>query len=899
MESNVHTYQLTQKNKVYILTTSVVGNDIKISVKNKSDSQGFTRVFTIETWKKIGAVFESIQSALDAIQWIDKTLKVHKVKVVEVGSMVKLVFFIIENRTKHLVEIPLSESAQINTTVGTTSTSLSSQSVVNTNVDTSSFTTGKVIGTNKDTTTFNTGDLISSKADTTSYNAGAIMGTQSQFLQQGAATTTTTTTTTTEVNFSREIGLDPSKIVKQTVNENTQEIINSIEEEKKLRLSQVGKITTQPSTSGAFQEVSQFQTTDYKIPEPTTNIATDSVNLNQFTSTTSVALDLPQQYTPTTETQDFNTQGFSSSQTNYQEYQASTTPAVNTQYTETNTQISNIETTPAFRKITTETTTSGDFQEASQFQTTDYKIPEPTTNIATDSVNLNQFTSTTSGALDLPQQYTPTTETQDFNTQGFSSSQTNYQEYQASTTPAVNTQYTETNTQISNVQATAPVTPNYGSLPYITPVDEETPIVNTEIKAESNPVDINLQNFNKNYNNEINYEQYQTTTSTTTNTQFDNQNKIQDDRLIKLEGDTNTLKNEHQEIQSKLSNLFTQVNSYKSQLESMERENNSRELSNLRAENAAMKQQLSELNSLRNEAAQVQILRNQVAEIDPLRRKAAQLDSLRGQLNELNMLKAKVAELSGMEGQLRELNNLKAQIHQMNLAQQNVQYDEKEMLKRKLQELENLKTQYEQEIRTLKGNKTTVTQESSGLEKTQHLFEEKTQQISVKGDIIHNTEELEFITRKINKSNKKIILNLLYKASVDSDKAKAFHEKCDMAQSSLVLVETDKGKRFGGFTTCSWAGECEEKKDEDAFVFSLDKMMIYENIPGEDAIGCYPKFGPIFLGCQIRIYDNAFSKGGTTFEKGLNYNTEEDYELTGGDRIFKVKEIEVYEVIAQ
>ena len=790
MESNVHTYQLTQKNKVYILTTSVVGNDIKISVKNKSDSQGFTRVFTIETWKKIGAVFESIQSALDAIQWIDKTLKVHKVKVVEVGSMVKLVFFIIENRTKHLVEIPLSESAQINTTVGTTSTSLSSQSVVNTNVDTSSFTTGEVIGTNKDTTTFNTGDLISSKADTTSYNAGAIMGTQSQFLQQGAATTTTTTTTTTEVNFSREIGLDPSKIVKQTVNENTQEIINSIEEEKKLRLSQVGKITTQPSTSGAFQEASQFQTTDYKIPEPTTNIANDSVNLNQFTSTTS-------------------------------------------------------------------------------------------------------------GALDLPQQYTPTTKTQDFNTQGFSSSQTNYQEYQASTTPAVNTQYTETNTQISNVQATAPVTPNYGSLPYITPVDEETPIVNTEIKAESNPVDINLQNFNKNYNNEINYEQYQTTTSTTTNTQFDNQNKIQDDRLIKLEGDTNTLKNEHQEIQSKLSNLFTQVNSYKSQLEAMERENNSRELSNLRAENAAMKQQLSELNSLRNEAAQVQILRNQVAEIDPLRRKAAQLDSLRGQLNELNMLKAKVAELSGMEGQLRELNNLKAQIHQMNLAQQNVQYDEKEMLKRKLQELENLKTQYEQEIRTLKGNKTTVTQESSGLEKTQHLFEEKTQQISVKGDIIHNTEELEFITRKINKSNKKIILNLLYKASVDSDKAKAFHEKCDMAQSSLVLVETDKGKRFGGFTTCSWAGECEEKKDEDAFVFSLDKMMIYENIPGEDAIGCYPKFGPIFLGCQIRIYDNAFSKGGTTFEKGLNYNTEEDYELTGGDRIFKVKEIEVYEVIAQ
>ena len=44
-------------------------------------------------------------------------------------------------------------------------------------------------------------------------------------------------------------------------------------------------------------------------------------------------------------------------------------------------------------------------------------------------------------------------------------------------------------------------------------------------------------------------------------------------------------------------------------------------------------------------------------------------------------------------------------------------------------------------------------------------------------------------------------------------------------------------------------------------------MMVYENIPGEDAIGCYPKFGPIFLGCQIRIYDNAFSKEGPLLRK--------------------------------
>jgi len=169
----------------------------------------------------------------------------------------------------------------------------------------------------------------------------------------------------------------------------------------------------------------------------------------------------------------------------------------------------------------------------------------------------------------------------------------------------------------------------------------------------------------------------------------------------------------------------------------------------------------------------------------------------------------------------------------------------------------------------------------------------------VKGDIIHDMNELEMITKKINKENKRIIINLLYKASADSDSASVFHEKCDGANNTIVLVETKDGKRFGGYTTKSWKGNCVEKPDPDAFIFSFDKMKTYDNIPGDDAIGCYPKFGPIFLGCQIKIFDNAFTRGGTTFEKELNFNTEEDYELTGGSRTFEVKDIEVYEVIIE
>ena len=294
-------------------------------------------------------------------------------------------------------------------------------------------------------------------------------------------------------------------------------------------------------------------------------------------------------------------------------------------------------------------------------------------------------------------------------------------------------------------------------------------------------------------------------------------------------------------------------------------------------------------NYLINENQQYQTQSN---ELENLKQKINEIDNTRNQLNEIQNLRHEFEQIAELKKKLNELNNLR-----------NKDLEEKE-LKKRIKQLEKIIFEQNQEIFALREKQAEEIERrarskniSQGMESRQLYFEEQPEQICVKGDIIHNAQELELVSRKINKSSKKLTLNLLYKATADSDKAEAFHKKCDKAQSTLVLIETDKGKRFGGFTKCSWEGECIEKKDEDAFVFSLDKMMTYDNIPGEDAIGCYPKFGPIFMGCQIRIYDNAFSKGGTTFEKGMNYNTEEDYELTGGERVFGVKEIEVYEVV--
>ena len=300
-----------------------------------------------------------------------------------------------------------------------------------------------------------------------------------------------------------------------------------------------------------------------------------------------------------------------------------------------------------------------------------------------------------------------------------------------------------------------------------------------------------------------------------------------------------------------------------------------------------------------------------------------ELDNLRNQnaklLEEINSLKSQMNIYIEENKSLKLNTTVKSEIPNNNYQEILLLRKEIEKLRIELSTYEEYKIQKENEINMLNmkyKNLLTRLKELEERNEDLRLYIEKLSQIKsednntcealsiqdtrleiIRGDIIDNAQELELLTRRMcqNKYNK-ISLNLLYKAIVDSDKAEIFHRKCDSAEKTLVLIRSANGKRFGGFTSCSWEGNSLEKKDENAFIFSLDKMKIYNVIQGEDAIGCFPNFGPVFLGCQIRIYDEFFKNGGTTFEKGLNFDTKEDYELTGGLKKFDVKDIEVYSV---
>ena len=717
---------------------------------------------------------------------------------------------------------------------------------------------------------------------------------QSQYIH---TTNTTTTTTTYDMNQNAPIYEQPAQETNQYFSE-----YNAVDNTAYNTDINTGFDTTQGL------DATNTYTTDYTTTTTTNQYTTDD-NANQYTTDFTT-----NQYTTDVNTNQYTTNdNVNQYTTDYTTTNQYTTDVNTNQYTTDNNynQTDAVPYTTGVEDLTSQFATTG-IQDTTTPYTNDipeYTGPEYTGATEGTTVQFNEYDTTTT-----------TPYTVDNNNQYLPSYQTTTETYE---TTNIFNQPTETYEK-----------------PYITPADELEPTIGNVTSFEKTTT---TTTTNVNEQNVQNVPDERLDRLGRDTMSLKNEHQLLQDKINALTGEMNDYKTklalmEKEKAANEVNNLKAENRAIKQQLSELNNLRNDAaevrilksqlsELDPLRrkaAEMDVLKSQLNELNALRAKVAELERAKSQLGELDNLRAQVGQMNAMKQQLGELNSLRQKVAELNNVKSQLGELNNLRSQVGQINILKQQIEEltklkvnnDEDDNLRRKLNELENIKMQYEQEIRNLRETnsraqtvdhskvvefqKVTETRmRNTGMDSKQLFFEDKPQQICVKGDIIHNTDELELITRKINKSNQKLTLNLLYKATADSDKAEAFHAKCDDAKSTLVLVETDKGKRFGGYTNCSWDGDCVEKKDEDAFVFSLDKMQTYENIPGEDAIGCYPKFGPIFLGCQIRIYDNAFTKGGTTYEKGLNFNTEEDYELTGGERAFNVREIEVYEVIPQ
>ena len=279
MALSENTFRLAQKDKSYLLTMSVDGDGVLITLKNElNPASTVSRSFSVETWQGLGSIFESVLTPLEVIQWLNYALKVHKVKIIEGISETKIVLFIVFNKMLHKVEIPLGGGSQMIPQVNTAS-SLTRLSTI-ANVSEVSAPTQYVpqvslpkpqyvpqVSLPKPQYAPQVTVLKPQYLPTTYITTDSTQYTTTDFTQY---ITTDSNDTTNDTTCIKEIGLDPTKIVSQTWNSNTNEIIKSIEAEKNLRLSQIGTVIT---------TYNKPLTSDFEIPSG------NDFDLNQFTNT--------------------------------------------------------------------------------------------------------------------------------------------------------------------------------------------------------------------------------------------------------------------------------------------------------------------------------------------------------------------------------------------------------------------------------------------------------------------------------------------------------------------------------------------------------------------------------------------------------------------------------------
>ena len=279
MALSENTFRLAQKDKSYLLTMSVDGDGVLITLKNElNPASTVSRSFSVETWQGLGSIFESVLTPLEVIQWLNYALKVHKVKIIEGISETKIVLFIVFNKMQHKVEIPLGGGSQMIPQVNTAS-SLTRLSTI-ANVSEVSAPTQYVpqvslpkpqyvpqVSLPKPKPVPQVTVLKPQYLPTTYITTDSTQYTTTDFTQY---ITTDSNDTTNDTTCIKEIGLDPTKIVSQTWNSNTNEIIKSIEAEKNLRLSQIGTVIT---------TYNKPLTSDFEIPSD------NDFDLNQFTNT--------------------------------------------------------------------------------------------------------------------------------------------------------------------------------------------------------------------------------------------------------------------------------------------------------------------------------------------------------------------------------------------------------------------------------------------------------------------------------------------------------------------------------------------------------------------------------------------------------------------------------------
>lgn len=136
---------------------------------------------------------------------------------------------------------------------------------------------------------------------------------------------------------------------------------------------------------------------------------------------------------------------------------------------------------------------------------------------------------------------------------------------------------------------------------------------------------------------------------------------------------------------------------------------------------------------------------------------------------------------------------------------------------------------------------------------------------------------------------------LLFDTKINGDLINTFYKRCENKSPTILFFKTTNGVRFGGYTTSIWAN-IGSLRDENSFVFSLDKKEKYKVINKSSAIFGYDNYFQ-FGACCFRIYNKCTSTTENYINDGKkHYDIPGNYELTGGEHKFTILSYEVYQL---
>ena len=287
----------------------------------------------------------------------------------------------------------------------------------------------------------------------------------------------------------------------------------------------------------------------------------------------------------------------------------------------------------------------------------------------------------------------------------------------------------------------------------------------------------------------------------------------------------------------------------------------------------------------------VEVLFNQEKiEIDLFQNKKPKMD------NDSNIKKAFpefyciIDKLKEIEVVKNENNNLKIAINKM--------ANEIDLLKNDNEKLNN-------DINSLKTEnsemKLKIEEQNQEIKTLKDIIEKN----SSKSEIMNYDEKEMLCKEIENKMDQRIKeIKKLYQAKNDGGDPINFHSKCDNIPNTLVLIKSEGNKKFGGFTPIPWKSEGGYIQDSEnkTFIFSLDKKKIYHlNDIEKNALFHDESCGPCFgNGFDIGIDGNPIMKNAlfTLKSKSFDYN-EDEISLSEYTPPYKLKAIdyEVFQII--